>query len=425
MSSFWTGEDLGSVPNAECAKNLKANFVGQCQKAADALQDADILLLVTGAGFSADSGLAVYNDVANIPAYQSRNLDYMGICTPDWLKSDPALFYGFWGQCFNDYRSTKPHEGYDILARWGKDLNMSTGSQGGTPTGVAQEIRERVARKVALRRPFDEDIVVQNSAYEVQSESAGAFFSFTSNVDAHMFDTFEAKEIHECHGNIETWQCSSPYCTSGIWRAPLDYAFAVDTQTMLAVPTQDALKQIPTSMSTQENVQQSKSDNVPHIGQTKGIGVRQNPLRHMPPTKDTKGWLNGSWPRCGHCRNPARPAVLMFGDFDWKSDLAQAKRWSLWKESVLDLCENRGRANPLNICIVEVGCGLTVPSGRGASEGMVLDVLGRGGDISLVRINPDFPLSNDSAILGNLVPIMSRGLKAITQIDQLYRSTKQ
>merc|ERR1719253_2527156 len=35
----------------------------------------------------------------------------------------PQYFYGFWGQCCNDYRRVKPHEGYDMIAQWGRDKN--------------------------------------------------------------------------------------------------------------------------------------------------------------------------------------------------------------------------------------------------------------------------------------------------------------
>ena len=38
--------------------------------------------MVTGAGFSADSGLATYVDVADIEAYRNRGWSYRGLCTP-------------------------------------------------------------------------------------------------------------------------------------------------------------------------------------------------------------------------------------------------------------------------------------------------------------------------------------------------------
>ena len=93
-------------------------LVDSCRAAADAIRDADVLMLATGAGFSADSGLAVYRDIAEVPAYQERGLTYNSVCEPSWLEADPSLFYGFWGACFNDYRRTRPHRGYEIIRRW-------------------------------------------------------------------------------------------------------------------------------------------------------------------------------------------------------------------------------------------------------------------------------------------------------------------
>ena len=41
-----------------------------------------MLLVVTGAGFSADSGLATYVDVADIDAYRRKGWEYRDLCTP-------------------------------------------------------------------------------------------------------------------------------------------------------------------------------------------------------------------------------------------------------------------------------------------------------------------------------------------------------
>lgn len=84
----------GNKPDEQKAEELKINFEKYCRNAAKALHESDVLLLFTGAGWSADSGLAVYGDVARIPAYQQRGLDYSEICMPDWLYDDPELFYG-------------------------------------------------------------------------------------------------------------------------------------------------------------------------------------------------------------------------------------------------------------------------------------------------------------------------------------------
>lgn len=49
----------------ETYQYLRSNFQEHCRLAAREIHDAEILLVVTGAGFSADSGLATYLEVAD------------------------------------------------------------------------------------------------------------------------------------------------------------------------------------------------------------------------------------------------------------------------------------------------------------------------------------------------------------------------
>jgi hypothetical protein len=51
------------------------------------------------------------------------------LCQPEWIETDPEIFYGFWGTCFNEYRDATLHAGYDILRRWVRqrfDSNMAS-----------------------------------------------------------------------------------------------------------------------------------------------------------------------------------------------------------------------------------------------------------------------------------------------------------
>lgn len=91
-----------SLPSEAQQDDLERRQPELLARAATAIHQADVLLVSTGAGWSADSGLAVYKDVADLPAYHARNLSYRDICQPHWLEEDPALFYGFWGGCYND-----------------------------------------------------------------------------------------------------------------------------------------------------------------------------------------------------------------------------------------------------------------------------------------------------------------------------------
>ena len=136
-------------------------------KAAKAIVEAEIFVICIGAGMSADSGLAVYKDVANLPVYNEMGIDYADICTPMWLDDDPELFYGFWGMCFNDYRDAVPHEGYHILRRI-CETRFNKDSDGA--------------------RYFDGD--------------TAPYFIYSSNVDEHCLKAgFPKENVHEIHGS--------------------------------------------------------------------------------------------------------------------------------------------------------------------------------------------------------------------------------
>lgn len=301
--------------------NIKVN----CKEAAHKIKDADILLVVTGAGFSSDSGLATYIDVADVEAYNRKGWTYRDLCQPpsfidnnvkqqynhengvdeeevendtkeesdtleinnlhdealsidaDLLQQqggvdkdkrdirDPKYFYGFWGQCVNDYRRVQPHEGYDIIARWRESKSATT---------IAQEIRD-ITQNLEQYDSDDEVCDEKEEPYYSPAKRAGGFFLFTSNVDAHSYDMFESQEIRECHGNVELWQCHNFACGTNatnmsyggsldgfendddsevemnkeplqqqklqwqrrLWRLPLDHQFAVDSNTMAAPET--------------------------------------------------------------------------------------------------------------------------------------------------------------------------------------------
>ncbi len=353
----------------DIVSHLKANIETNCKQAARKVLEADVLLAVTGAGFSADSGLATYDCVANIDAYRSRGWRYRDLCTPlmytDFSSLDkeesmqkgdeanhdddeveieemkdtldvssadvgssnhdngndggnnddnecdddaddnnslhgsfknadqksnsdsdadvhfdrsvlpssdninhPQWFYGFWGQCYNDYRRVGPHDGYDIIARWARHKNhvlkqeLVEGSaivhKEEEESIVAKQIRN-FTNKLEMMDESDSCCSGENEEpYYVSDERAGAFYLFTSNVDAHSFDVFESHCVRECHGNVELWQCHNFACGTNdssvhngsdkncieedkskkkgwgrrLWRLPDKHQFVVDQETM-------------------------------------------------------------------------------------------------------------------------------------------------------------------------------------------------
>ena len=179
-----------SKPTPWQRKELEKNYEKLCQAAAKYIHDADVLVLCTGAGFSADSGLAVYVDIAKIPAYAERELKYYDLCKPQWLERDPETFYGFWGQCFNDYKKTQPHEGYEIIAKWKNQKNLPVKTKKDEKPGRSYYKGNYAKRIEARIATVDRNVNDTLGPYEV-SGIAGAFYLFTSNVDAHSFDYFQ------------------------------------------------------------------------------------------------------------------------------------------------------------------------------------------------------------------------------------------
>jgi hypothetical protein len=96
----WVFESVGTPPRTRKPtvpemQELERSQLASLDRAAAAIAHADVLLVTTGAGWSADSGLAVYKDIANVATYHQRGLSYRDLCDARWLKSDDkATFYG-------------------------------------------------------------------------------------------------------------------------------------------------------------------------------------------------------------------------------------------------------------------------------------------------------------------------------------------
>jgi len=389
-----------SAPSEEVAARLSATLDDRCAEAARLIQQADIFLLCTGAGFSADSGLAVYADVAKVPAYAQRNLEYHDICEPKWLIDEPELFWGFWGQCYNDYRGTPPHEGYEIIDKWADNLFRKSTTADCIRKSMPLDDTDSDPGTIAHHITMENDAV---SPYIVVDQP-GAFFVFTSNVDAHHFDWFRAEEIRECHGNTELYQCATPRrCSKAIWRAPRDFRFDVDQTTMLA-PAQSTQASRASSIEKVTSAQNGNDEFLPRIGHVAG-GGRPTSLRHMPgppPTASEAGFA-GNHPTCPFCGNAARPAILMFGDRDWEDVPAQRSRFERWTSVVEEqikthhqiAVEKQGDKEPLRVVIMEIGAGANVPTVRRTSEAQLDTFKDAGADVRLVRMNPCLPLGDD------------------------------
>lgn len=415
---------------AASAPEGRASLVDSCRRAADVLREADVLLLCAGAGLSADSGLALYQDIANVPAYREVGLTYNNVCQPAWLEEEPNLFYGFWGACFNDYRSTCPHRGYEILARWAASRFRET--------HVAKRISRRARALFAAKKHGGKDPV------------PGAFFAYTSNVDGHLHDFFVDTEIRECHGSCELWQCGAPdgACQARLWRAPKDLSFQVDLQTMEAA---EALSQPLPAGACAPAVLNGEPAHVGHVRRD-----ARPSLFHCWPPSDAdeavrEAFRRTNRPTCPNCDAPARPAVLMFGDFGWVKDLRAMARHSTWLQAVglealsragaawpeqfpawmhgaaetppppdLDELPDEESSRPLRVAILEIGCGRNVPAVRANSETTASRLADLGAACSLVRVNPEHPGYDDQRMKGKSVQLVSlkgRAVECLELID--------
>jgi NAD-dependent SIR2 family protein deacetylase len=151
-------------------------------RAAGLVQQADLLIIAAGAGIGVDSGLPDFRGNEGFwkayPALGRARLEFTSVASPATFHEDPALAWGFYGHRLNLYRATVPHEGFQLLKKWG----------------------ERMAHGYGV---------------------------FTSNVDGQFQAAgFDPQRIYECHGSIHHLQCLAP-CGNDIWSAD-DYTQQVD-----------------------------------------------------------------------------------------------------------------------------------------------------------------------------------------------------
>ena len=249
---------------------------------------------------------------------------------------------------------------------------------------------------------------------ELGPDAAGAFFVFTSNVDAHSADTFHACEVRECHGNTELWQCSEPCCDE-TWRAPENVHFEIDPETLLAPSTRSGgFAEVPTESALD-------CTEAPRLGRVR-YQPRPNLLRYWPAETARPAGFDDNWPRCPHCGELARPAVLMFEDTTWRGyhgyQARQAERYKAWRDAMQRVVRARSALGErVGVVVLELGAGARVTTVRDTSHLLLQLALRIGADGTLVRVNPEFPLSDTTTHDGCTVPVMTSTLTALRAID--------
>jgi NAD-dependent SIR2 family protein deacetylase len=144
------------------------------ERAAQAIAEADALLVAAGAGMGVDSGLPDFRGPEGFwrayPALGRAGIDFYTAASPAMFRRDPALAWGFYGHRLALYRQTQPHAGFALLTAWGQQR----------PQGWAV---------------------------------------FTSNVDGQFQQAGAAPAaLLECHGSIHHLQCLDD-CRGAVWPA--------------------------------------------------------------------------------------------------------------------------------------------------------------------------------------------------------------
>lgn len=178
---------------------------------------------------------------------------------------------------------------------------------------------------------------------ELARKKSGGYFVFTSNVDGQFQKAgFEENKIVECHGSVHWLQCAQE-CSDLIWDAE-GIKVTIDEVSFKAV---------------------------------------------------------GRLPECPKCGRPARPNILMFGDWHWNS------RRTDMQSTGMRQWLNRVHEQKTRLVVVEAGAGRAVPTVRSKSES-IAEKFGA----ALVRINPrEFDVTSERHI-----PIPLNSLEGISRI---------
>ena len=162
--------------------------------ASKVINDAEVLLIVAGAGMGIDSGLPDYrgpNGLWNTwhPA-RELNMRYEQLSTHELFLNEPNLAWGFQTYLTNLYNNLEPHDGYKLL------LELS------------------------------------------EKKFKNNYFVITSNVDSQFLKSgFNSDKLYEVHGTKRLWQCIDKNCNKNHFpfKMEIDKLPKIDEKTLYAI----------------------------------------------------------------------------------------------------------------------------------------------------------------------------------------------
>jgi NAD-dependent SIR2 family protein deacetylase len=139
------------------------------------LENANAIVINTGAGMGVDSGLADYRgnggQWGQVESDTKKSI--FEVVNPQAFIDDPIYSWKLFGRRIKEYVETKPHYGFTILRNWIEKYNLD-------------------------------------------------YFCLTSNIDGHFQKSgFEEENIRELHGTLAYFQSSRPDLTREIWKNEL------------------------------------------------------------------------------------------------------------------------------------------------------------------------------------------------------------
>eukprot|EP01065_Artemidia_motanka_P029566 TRINITY_DN35661_c0_g1_i1.p1 TRINITY_DN35661_c0_g1~~TRINITY_DN35661_c0_g1_i1.p1 ORF type:complete len:358 (+),score=70.81 TRINITY_DN35661_c0_g1_i1:129-1076(+) len=304
-----------------------------------------------------DSGLGTFRgrNAGVWPPLRALGIDFSEMSCPRWFEDDPLLAWAFWRFRHQAYTKAEPHAGYGILARWGAQMKHG-------------------------------------------------LFSVTSNIDGHWDRTKGVGPAltYECHGTVTRMQ---PVSGSGVWKTDGEQIAQVNVPEWDLEPGDKVQGRVRGGEWREVVVAEDGCSLQTPAGEPCTVtAVRR------PGGPDLCRALPGSPLPVTSTGAPARPNVLMFGD--WGVDhsvISEASdRYQRWVDAI---------PKQVKLAVVEIGAGTAVSTIRYASE----SVLDSHEGATLVRINldqSDVPKGyGDRAVaVGGM-----GALEALTAIDKLLQ----
>ncbi|CAD7967854.1 unnamed protein product [Amoebophrya sp. A120] len=312
--------------------------------AAKLLQECDCLVITAGAGMGKDSGLPTFAEYGDRPV-SGAGLSYVELCSPNAAQNHYEAFDQWWRESGELYAKTESHDGYRILESW-----LMGGATSTTSSSTASSSSSSCTRSSSTKTRIREHYV------------------YTSNIDGH-FKRFPnlGKNVLELHGSL-----TLPWIPW--WR--FEREDPSDEMDVVAVVESSATP--PSSF-------------VPSLD-----GTRKVPMSNCgPPFDYDPAKLLNSFPMSDRSRTPwqppsydcetprgyipkeyRRPAVLLFYDNCLELETFLQRKieneWRQWVDEVLMKQNTKNKVKSL--VVLELGCGVRVPSCRSEGERLVWEV---------------------------------------------------